>query len=1095
MFPKPANPCANCTYYSVTHHLKHRPYFNTITGFGFCQAEGTSRSGVAFVGEGSGEWEEASGYPLRANAQAGSMHTRILRSLYRSRKDTFATNIIACRPPDNEDPRQEAIVQCRPLLKARLDKWKEDATSNPHVKQPIIVALGDIAWTELTGKEGNSVNKRSISYARGYPEWTPYGLVIGTFHPAFVRRNTKLMGVLVEDYRTAFDIAESGWNPMHVNYITSPTEWEIRDFRDRILAVDPNNPDFRLIFDYETPDVEPEKFPERIISVQFATKPGEAIFMYINSDTLPVIQAIMAHPVRKAGHNTWDFDVPLSFHHGIPIGGIVDDTLLGWKHLQPDLTIEEQGSEAGSDWRYSTAAGLQYVASFFGADGLWKHKRLSRDVRIQEEYACEDVDNNARIVYGVTHRKREGLFKQLRDRGIWNGYERYVREFYPVLQKAAARGIPIDRGGQLKFAQDLTTVQAEIDTRIQVIHPDALKRTEPKAGYVKDPKPSAKIRWVWEPAADATVAGQVGRGPEWDFNDPTQPWLQYIGNPAYGVYQWFDEGEDVATELTEEDREDGVEPITGVWRPMIRRTYADQEIKETRECACLAAPVKGRGRKQFAGRVPASDCTQCSGKGIIHVTRRGAVSRWARLVPFSPSKQQITIYAAAKKHKLPKIKGKTTTAAKGLDELAKATEDPLYQAILDQRTVGKMKSTYVTGKGWMKRRWEKRVTQKDGREDKIRWVETTLLPMDQQPPRIHTTFTLGPATGQTSSRRPNVQNVPKHTRNQNLKALNVPKRFRALIKARPGFRIWDFDLKSAHALTLGLEAKSEKYMRLARLDLHSYFTSILAIKRGLWSKPIDLKVSDADLKLALDEVRYYVHPSGVRFEADIRDVQAKPAGLGIGFGMMGHKLWETNKDAFKDEYDAQEVINDYYLEFKEILAYHNAVVAEAHDRKHLVSRGGFIRWFWHVHDFRYDPVTEKPMTSGHGEDTEDAKAFRPANTAFVYMRDAEIRLENMGVNDEANFINVVHDSNMFEILRRMEHDFGPETAIQLGTGYVQACVPSGHRNEDELVAIIKAEMERPQPLLGDPVLCPEGLTIACDVAAGEDWAHMEKIKL
>jgi uracil-DNA glycosylase family 4 len=1099
---KKPDSCRTCKFWEVSHSTSRKPYFETITGEGFCEPEGYAHLGVAFVAEASGAHEEEQGYPLRPNAQAGSMHTRALRSLHVSREQVYTTNILACRPPNNrldgESYEKAVIDHCAPIRNERLLGFRESVKANPNVRQSVVVALGDTSFSTLTQYTGKY---KTISYARGYPVNTVgYGTVLGTWHPAYVRRNAKLLGVLSHDYARAFEIAKYGHVELPRRYFKYVTESELRDLEQRVLAL---REDQYLVVDFETDDIDktaPKGVWPKLQSVQFSMEPGTGYFIDITRDTSPVIKRMLASKCRKATHNGWDFDVPLAAHWDMPMGGIVDDTLWMFHHYQPDLLIEDAGIEADTDFRFSTSASLQSVASFYGHDVMWKHYRGSDEQEDVRFYGIMDVDATARIVM-MGWPEREGVIRpfgagslpeHLKRLGLWNSYERYVRQYLPILQKAAERGIPINRIKQRGFDSELAAIEIEIDRKIQQIHPDELKRLDPINGFKNGPKEGPKVRRI---GALVEV-------------EPTQ---DYPGKAGYSkvteAWEWLDEdAEDITPDEVHEMTKEGTfdAPVLGVWRKMVQREFHDQETKTKENCACLHVPEPGskkRGLKAFGGtHRPDDGCAACGGKGVISGTKRESVVRWARLLPFRPSNKQFTKYIEFRGHKVPydrKAK-KKTTAAKGIEELAKKHGDPLYQNVLDIRTVEKIRQTYVLGK-WVDRQYEQ-IGTVTGTEEPV----MKLLPVnwDKQTPRIHTTFSLAPATGQTSSKRPNVQNGPKHTRNKNLQPYNLPKRWRSLIEARPGHRIWEFDLKSAHALTMGRNARDAQYMRLARMDLHSYVTSILASQQGLWPAPINLNVSDSDLKAALKEVRNYrykctCHPdtvkkgmvdgfcNGIHFEADIRDVKAKPAGLGIQFGMMGRKLWETNKESFRDEIEGQQVINTIWEAFPLIKKCGDDTLVEAHNNHFLISSGGFIRWFWHIWDYVYNPEGAIVDRNGHGSDAEDARAFRPANDAFVYIRDAQLRLEDLCVNEEAGFINTIHDSNMYET--------PDERPVVLWTpGKIWCNLP---RKAEEMAFIIKTEMERPQMLLADPEVAPEGLWIGCDVKTGPDWANMKEVKL
>lgn len=1084
MIPKPQDPCSTCQFWKVSHHISRKPYFETFEGMGFCNPEGTPLLGVSFMSEASGNWEEQDGLPLRSYAQAGSIHTRVLRSLYVSRKQIMAFNTLACRPPNNEldgmPYEMDVIAHCAPIRNARIEAFRQSVEANPNIKQGVIVALGDTAFSTLTGLRGDY---RSISYARGYPVKLANGLVVlGTWHPAYVRRNTKLMGTLTHDYRRAFEIARDGFTEYPRSYTLRPNEDQIRDFRDRVLALPADQIEHALMYDIESPFIDKTRKigpnnPDRILSVQFSLEPGKGIFIDMNGDTRPVVKEILASKCAKVSFNGWDFDDLVVAFQGMPLGGISHDALWMQHHKDPDLVMEDAGTESDADFRFSTSASLQSVSSYYGGDFMWKHLRGATSDEEIRFYGVADVDHLARIIM-LGEPGQGSLPTQMKNLGIWNGYDRFVRLYNPVLRKAAERGIPINRKMQHSFAIELEGIEREVDKAVQLAHPDELKRISPPKGFVNGPKISDKLRW--------DEAGQF--------------------------FEWYDEADDVTEERPSGEADDPEVPVvSGVWRKMVQRSFIEPEVKEKTHCECLHDPqncerdcclgkptkkgtrTRKKGLEALDGKRADLICSICSGKGTRTIVRSNVESiRWARLLPFRPSNKQLVDYIEFRGHRVPTEKGKKTTAAKGIQELAKKhKEDRLYQSILDIRTVGKIRSTYVVGKGWVNRQYKP-----NGKHNHKGEPQYDELPIDwnNQPDRIHTTFTMRPATGQTSSVFPNVQNGPKHIRNENLRSYDLPTRWRTMIQARPGRRIWEFDLKSAHALTLGLNARDASYMRLARMDVHTYFTSVLASKQGLWPRPIDLNVSDVDLKAALKECRAYVTPGGLSFEKDIRDVRAKSAILGVGFGMMGKKLFNTNKESFNDEADAQNVIDTVFVAFPKLKVYQDDVIAEAHDKKYLISRGGFIRWFWHVYDFKYDQFNQESFRVGHGDDAEDAKAFRPANDAFVYMRDAGIRMEELGINHDALFINTIHDSNVFEPEQKSRPIIiVPEFAASVGMRF-HAILGTKDRDE-ELAHLIKKEMERPQLLLADKEVAPEGLVIECEASCGNDFGHLKKVNI
>src|SRR5262249_34676692 len=124
-----------------------------------------------------------------------------------------------------------------------------------------------------------------------------------------------------------------------------------------------------------------------------------------------------------------------------------------------------------------------------------------------------------------------------------------------------------------------------------------------------------------------------------------------------------------------------------------------------------------------------------------------------------------------------------------LDGTPPKFKDSFYQRVIDYREAGVILHNHV-------KNWE------PGNDD-----------------RVHSEFYFDPSTGQLSSRRPNVQNAPKHKGHADL--------FRSMVVAPDGFVFLEFDFKSFHAQTLAFEANDPDYLRLAKLDIHSYLTAHL----------------------------------------------------------------------------------------------------------------------------------------------------------------------------------------------------------------------------------------------------------------------------
>lgn len=336
-------------------------------GVGWTQLEIGKRyaqTGLLLVGEASGEAEAREGLPFRPHAQSGSLLADALRAVNISREEVAITNLWRCRPPKDwfEGPwMYGATQQClREYLIPAIAELKPKA----------ILALGGQSFRALTaavkGKAG------TLDYLRGYvlpgagaAEGVP---VIGTYHPAFIRRGAAhLMPLLQRDLRRAFGVAtgrlrdgeQFALDPlvMGLRYQTAPTLSEAWEFVDSL------DPELPLAFDIETPmstrsdEEDRTAFTDRDIKmIQFTQHRGEGIALPWRDEYVEAAKALLRSPCPKIGYNCWNFDVPVLEANGVEIAGIVDDALVMFHTFEPDLP-----------------ANLQTAAQYTGFWFPWKH--------------------------------------------------------------------------------------------------------------------------------------------------------------------------------------------------------------------------------------------------------------------------------------------------------------------------------------------------------------------------------------------------------------------------------------------------------------------------------------------------------------------------------------------------------------------------------------------------------------------------------------------------------------------------------------------------------------------------------------------------
>lgn len=149
--------------------------------------EGNPQADLAFVGEGPGAEEDATGRPFVG--RAGQLLDKIIAAIGLKREDVYISNIVKCRPPLNRTPERDEVETCEPFLFRQLML----------IRPRVIVALGSPAFQCMLR------TKESITRARG--EWREWNgiKVMPTFHPAFLLRSPDKKREVWEDMKKVRD--------------------------------------------------------------------------------------------------------------------------------------------------------------------------------------------------------------------------------------------------------------------------------------------------------------------------------------------------------------------------------------------------------------------------------------------------------------------------------------------------------------------------------------------------------------------------------------------------------------------------------------------------------------------------------------------------------------------------------------------------------------------------------------------------------------------------------------------------------------------------------------------------------------------------
>ncbi|HEX7051042.1 MAG TPA: uracil-DNA glycosylase [Longimicrobiales bacterium] len=140
---------------------------------------------VMFIGEAPGADEDRQGRPFVG--RAGRLLDRLFEENGMDRADVFITNIVACRPPGNRNPRAAEIRAHAPWLEEQLRL----------VAPELLVTLGRIALTYFMPGE-------RITKVRGVPrtiEWSGRRMtLLPLLHPSAAVRRRELLPALEADF-------------------------------------------------------------------------------------------------------------------------------------------------------------------------------------------------------------------------------------------------------------------------------------------------------------------------------------------------------------------------------------------------------------------------------------------------------------------------------------------------------------------------------------------------------------------------------------------------------------------------------------------------------------------------------------------------------------------------------------------------------------------------------------------------------------------------------------------------------------------------------------------------------------------------------
>lgn len=412
---------------------------------------------------------------------------------------------------------------------------------------------------------------------------------------------------------------------------------------------------------------------------------------------------------------------------------------------------------------------------------------------------------------------------------------------------------------------------------------------------------------------------------------------------------------------------------------------------------------------------------------------------WALPLPFKLSKTSLERYQKVRGHQpiINRKEGRVTFDENSIKSLRKKyPKDPLYPLIGDFRSTQKLLTTYVG------------VT--DPATGRVRGG----MPIGPDG-RVHTTFSHNPSTLRLASQNPNLQNIPRSASND----ISI----RNMFAAGPGLTFLARDFSGIEAVLVGYEAKAPNYIRLAKRDVHSFYTAYAL-------NELDGRISGNDLpQLSWDDERLFSRLAEIKkeFKSDRNNLYKHLVhAINFGQGAKGaqEKIYKET-DIIFDVKLIQRVMDLYKELFPEIPKWQSAVRLQADKDGYLRNAFGYVHRFNRVFSWKKDH--NGLWRKEAGDDAEAVLAFKPQSNAAGIIKEAAMRIYFDRFPEAGQYLRLLIHDEIF-------------------------CEPP----EDQVEAVdrvLQEEMERPISVMPLPASWGMGthLVVNTEAKSGSRWGKMK----
>lgn len=287
---------------------------------------------IAIIGEAPGQNEDSEGMPFVG--AAGAKLKEACASAGLVWHTTYKTNVVLCRPPNNEIDSVEGKMArecCLPGFKEEV-KWMESQGFK------VLVPTGNTALGAL-GLEGK------IGKARGSVYQVGKMVAVPTFHPSFILRGMwKEEPTWIADLIKAKDLSLKKWKPPKENFNLFPTVKDVTSFVTECLEK-------KLLVGVDIETTSLNEFYSKIIVIGLA-KSGEDVITvpFYKQGGVPywsmkdeiVVKRELKRLFEKGRlvFQNAPFDTRHLEKHGFPVPNVAEDTMLLHHCITGDTEVD-----------------------------------------------------------------------------------------------------------------------------------------------------------------------------------------------------------------------------------------------------------------------------------------------------------------------------------------------------------------------------------------------------------------------------------------------------------------------------------------------------------------------------------------------------------------------------------------------------------------------------------------------------------------------------------------------------------------------------------------------------------------------------------